>query len=283
MLYMTTGPGFPATGQHFSISGKYDIPLIVTPHGLLKSGAMRQNTIKKRLAWNLYQKTILKEADLVHVTSEDEKEDLLRLGIKTEITVIPNGVNIPDCLSREDSGGLRKALFLSRMEPIKGLPMLLKAWNSLNTSGWELILAGPSKGSYIDSIRNLISKLQLENVKLNGEIAENDKWDLYCDSDLFILPSHSENFALVVAEALATGLPVITTTSTPWEELRSHRCGWWVAPELDHIRTALEEALNLSRMELKHMGKRGRDLIERNYTWENVSARMETLYRKVCS
>jgi len=92
------------------------------------------------------------------------------------------------------------------------------------------------------------------------------------------LPIHSENFGIVVAEALAAEVPVLTTTGAPWQELEDHDCGWWVAPEPDAIRDALATATGQERDSLAAMGRRGRALVESTYTWRAVGQRMKQAY-----
>jgi glycosyltransferase involved in cell wall biosynthesis len=104
---------------------------------------------------------------------------------------------------------------------------------------------------------------------------------LYRSADLFVLPSHSENFGLVVAEALASGVPVITTRGTPWEELVAHRCGWWVEKTTDSLAEALRDAMSRTDEERREMGERGRQLIEQKYTWSSVAAQMKSVYEWV--
>jgi glycosyltransferase involved in cell wall biosynthesis len=105
------------------------------------------------------------------------------------------------------------------------------------------------------------------------------KWNLYRSADLFVLPSHSENFGLVVAEALACGVPVIASRGTPWEDLITHRCGWWVDNRPETLADALREATGLTDEERQAMGARGRDLVKTKYSWSPVAAQMKSVYQ----
>jgi glycosyltransferase involved in cell wall biosynthesis len=102
-------------------------------------------------------------------------------------------------------------------------------------------------------------------------------WEKYA-ADLFVLPSHSENFGIVVAEALAAEVPVITATGTPWEVLETHDYGWWTEPEPDAITDALATATSQGEEALAAMGQRGRNLVESAYTWQAVGRKMTQAY-----
>jgi glycosyltransferase involved in cell wall biosynthesis len=159
-------------------------------------------------------------------------------------------------------------------------------------SAWRIVIAGTDEGGHLGEVRAESEKWKVEsarqsslspspslsNIEFVGAVEGEAKWDLYRSADLFVLPSHSENFGLVVAEALACGVPVITTRGTPWEELITHRCGWWVDVGVEPLANALREAMALSDGERSEMGARGRSLIERKYTWPSVAAQMKSVY-----
>jgi glycosyltransferase involved in cell wall biosynthesis len=93
------------------------------------------------------------------------------------------------------------------------------------------------------------------------------------------LPTYSENFGIVVSEALASGTPVITTKGTPWQELNMHRCGWWIDNDVNTIAETLKTAIALPAEEYRQMGERGRELIQNNYSIEIVASKMKQLYQ----
>jgi len=107
------------------------------------------------------------------------------------------------------------------------------------------------------------------------------KWNLLNSADVFVLPSHTENFGIVVAEALACEVPVITTKSTPWQELEEHNCGWWIEDTLPALTEAMETTLAMSREELAILGRRGKALVEDRYTWKSVAKKMRGVYSSV--
>ena len=105
-----------------------------------------------------------------------------------------------------------------------------------------------------------------------------DKDTAYQNADLFVLPSYSENFGIVVAEALGYGVSVLTTTGCPWQELEMHRCGWWVDPTPRGIEAGLRAAVGCENTVLFDMGRRGRLLVERKYQWPGIAERMLEFY-----
>ena len=125
-----------------------------------------------------------------------------------------------------------------------------------------------------------IRKRKIENdFEFVGEVADEKKWDWYRSADLFVLPSKSENFGIVIAEALACGVPVIATRGTPWEDLTTHRCGWWTEIGAGPLADALNEAVRLTDEERDAMGRRGRKLVEENYTWSAAAKKMVDVYQ----
>lgn len=116
---------------------------------------------------------------------------------------------------------------------------------------------------------------------LTGPLDDEKKWEAYARADLFVLPTYSENFGIVVAEALWAGVPVITTKGTPWKELEERKCGWWIDIGVEPLVVALKEAMSHSDEERAAMGARGRKLVEEKYTWDAVCKAMVDGYKDV--
>lgn len=260
------------------------IPLIITPRGMLEPWALKYRRWRKLLAWILYQRRDLISATVIHATSVQEADNLQLLNLGLPIAVIPNGVQIPELYASFNAEKKKRTiLFLSRIHPKKGLLNLVRAWSSLkNKDGWKLIIAGTSEDGHEEKIKNLVSELKIsDSVEFIGPVSDNDKWSLYQSSDIFVLPTYSENFGIVVAEALSCGVPVITTKGAPWNELEKYKCGWWVDTGIEPLLTAIDKAISLSDEERTQMGIRGRRLIENNYNWNKVADQMIELYQWV--
>jgi len=235
---------------------------------MLEPWALNYKRWKKRLVWHLYQYRDLKEATAFHATAEAEAMSIRRLGFQQPIAVIPNGVELPELVEHkpiEAASQARTALFLSRIHPKKGLPMLLEAWAALKPGNWRLVIAGHDEAGH--------------TVKLKSQVLEGTAKDnAFRNADLFVLPSHSENFGIVVAEALSYGLPVLTTTGCPWRELKEKDCGWWVQPTREGILAGLQDALSQPRQVLVEKGHRGRKVVENRYQWPAIGRNMQKFY-----
>ncbi|MCS3668082.1 glycosyltransferase involved in cell wall biosynthesis [Salinibacter ruber] len=256
------------------------IPHVVTSHGMLEPWAVQHRGWKKKAAWYGYQRAILERADVLHATAPMEAQNLRDLGLWGPIAVIPNGVPLPDTWKQEPSSGERRqALFLSRIHPKKGLPNLIEAWSQVQPDGWDLIIAGPDENDHRWEVVAAVKEHGLGDVvSFPGPVRGEDKWALYRESDLFVLPTHSENFGVVVAEALASGIPALTTTGAPWSILEEEDCGWWVETTVEALETALSDAASRSDSERLAMGQRGRALVEEQFSWEHVAAELRAVY-----
>jgi glycosyltransferase involved in cell wall biosynthesis len=246
------------------------IPFIVSPHGCLEPWAIGHRKFKKQVALAVYQRRVLKNASLLVATAGQELESIRALDLDGPVAVLPNGVDLI-AEPKKLSGKVRKILFLSRIHPKKGLRDLVMAWERVKRPGWRVVIAGPSEGGHEDEIKSLIRKRGLEeDFDFPGLVSGEQKERCFAEADVFVLPTYSENFGIAVAEALARGIPVITTTGAPWQELETHQCGWWVAPGVDGVAAGMKDAMNMSRDGLAKMGARGKRLIEEKYAWDQI-------------
>jgi glycosyltransferase involved in cell wall biosynthesis len=253
------------------------LPLIISPRGMLSKRALKVSRWKKRLAWLAYQKADLKRASVLHVTSEAEAEDCRQRGLIQPIAVVPNGIDMPPNSSRRvnSNGRVRSLLFLSRLHRIKGLKDLVEAWARVRPAGWRMVIAGPDEDGHQREIETLVKALGLsEQFDFVGPVGDKEKWELYASADLFVLPSYSESFGQVIGEALAAGVPVITTRATPWQKIESSRCGWWIETGVESLTKSLQAATRLGDSELNQMGQRGREMVLSNYSWQTSAERM---------
>jgi glycosyltransferase involved in cell wall biosynthesis len=246
------------------------VPYLVSPHGCLEPWALNHRRTKKLLALILYQKLVLCKAAMLVATAEQELSSIRRLGINTPVAVIPLGVDIPDAPIRNINLA-KRILFMSRIHPVKGLIELVSAWALARESGWTVVIAGPDEDGHEALVKSHIQQHDLrDDFIFTGLVDGDTKEQLFASCDIFILPSHSENFGLVIAEALARGIPVITTTGTPWQILHTQGAGWCVSPNVEGLAIALQQAIKLSKSELNYMGERGRTFVEQEFNWQKI-------------
>jgi glycosyltransferase involved in cell wall biosynthesis len=262
-------------------ASRLGIPYFSSPRGMLTRWALKQKPLRKHAAWVLYQRRALDNARVLFATSEEEAADFRAAGLKQPIAVIPNGVTLGPASQRlERRAGARTMLFLSRLHRKKGVVELVEAWSLARPQGWRLVIAGPDEGGYRRVVERRIDDLEVQgSIELTGEIDDEAKSRAYEAADVFVLPTHSENFGIVIAEAMAHGLPVITTRGAPWRELEAHAAGWWIEPTVAALSATIQAATTISDDERRSMGSRGRELVATRYGWGKVAADTAAVYR----
>lgn len=261
------------------VSRRHSIPLVVSPRGTFSAWAFTQGSFVKQWFWPLVQAPSLRVTTCFHATAMSEYEDIRRLGFHQPVAVIPNGIDIPD-LKEQPQGKYRTLLFLGRVHPIKGLDLLLPAWQTIQYRfpDWRLRIVGPDNGGYLAQMQTLAKKLALTRIEFAGAVYGQQKWQVYRDADLFVLPTYSENFGMAVAESLAAGTPAVVTKGAPWQGLETQGAGWWIDIGLDPLVAALEQALAGSPAVLEEMGQRGRVWMMRDYSWQHIGQQMAATY-----
>lgn len=270
-----------------SLARKLGILYIVTPRGMLEPWALNAGKWKKKLAMLFYQRKDLQLSSCIHATATIEAQNIKNLGFTNPIAVIPNGINIEEFpfsdAYKVNEQPIRTVLYLSRIHPKKGIEILVEAWLLLSPSlrsTWKIIIAGNGDDDYMQSIKKLISSQKLNSeIEIVGPKFGKEKLDCYLNANLFVLPTYSENFGVVIAEALACGVPVITTKGAPWEDLNSHKAGWWIEIGAEPLAEAFNKAMNVSDYERFRMGKNGRSLVENKYTITSAAKQMIELYK----
>lgn len=274
-----------------------NIPVIISTRGALSAWAMASGSRLKNIFWILFQRRALTQATCFHATSLQEYEQIRALGFTQPVAVIPNGIHPPQIIQQnvKDIGeegfcGLRKILFLGRLHPVKGIEKLLHVWSVLHEKyeNYELVIAGDDVGyygasGYRDKLKTLSEQLDCKRVRFVGRVEGDRKFELYAASDIYILPSESENFAVTVAEALSCGTPVIASHGTPWSQLDRKDCGWWTMNDTDSLKDVLDAAMGMDSSELVRMGKNGQRWMRDDFDWESISMKMRSTYEWIAS
>ena len=258
------------------------IPYIVTPRGMLEPWSLSQKKWKKKLAWWLYQRNDVQKSVCVFTTAKMEAEHVSNLGITTCKVVIPNGIETDAYPCKSSVEGVKKqVLFLSRVHVKKGIELLFEAWKRLHSDyvDWQLLVIGNGEAEYIHSLENRVESLGLkDSIKILPPVFGEAKIKVYQESALFCLPSFSENFGMVIAEAMSCGTPVITTTNCPWEILNETNTGWCVDLSVDNLECTLREAMGMDANALYDMGQKAGKLIFDNFDYRSVTRKTLRLY-----
>ncbi len=265
-----------------------DAPLVISPRGMFSDWAYSHHRGRKWLAEVLVHPGAFARATGWHATSEEEAGEIRRRGFSQPVCVAPNGVVVPSdgemAAARETwqtlwpaARGRPVTLFYSRFHRKKRVRELLDLWLAAPRGDWLLLLAGLPEEYPVAEIDGWIAAAGAQD-----RVAVFDSTGRpppYAVASLFLLPSHSENFGLVVAEALAAGVPVLTTDATPWTGLARHGAGWCVS--WNDWAPTLAQALGLTTAELSAMGARGRTWADREFTWQRAARLLLDFYAQL--
>jgi glycosyltransferase involved in cell wall biosynthesis len=259
-------------------------PYIISPRGMLYEEAMHKSAWIKKIALAIYQHTDLKNATVLHATCNEEYEQIRNLGLKNPVAIIPNSIDILIPPKQAKQNNQKKQVgFIGRFAPIKNIEYLIKAWaeTGKNNSDWELVLIGDGDSAYKTRLLHLVKKLNIKNISFPGFLTGDDKEKALQSLNYLVLPSKSENFGMVVPEALIRGIPVIASKGTPWHELNSYDAGWWIDIGIQPLVNTIQKAIQLPEKQRQQMGKNGRKLVEKKYSIETVASQMLQLYKWV--
>ena len=263
-------------------------PYMISAHGMLEQWALDHKRFKKALYAALFERRRLQRAACLRALSADEVNDYRRLGLTNPVVVIPNSVDPPTGIGAKlfweahpELMGKRIVLYLGRLHPKKGLPLLLEAWSrkTRKSEDLHLVIAGPDSEDTRAFLETMTDELNLRSsVTFTGMLTGEHKWSALAAAKLFVLPSYSEGFSVAVLEALAMGLPAIVTVPCHIPEVAIHDCGWVVAPEAGELEGALNEFLALSREDAARLGERGRRLARQRFHPSVVGKQMAQVY-----
>ena len=263
-------------------------PLAISPRGMLEPWSLERSKWRKRLLWRLVERRSFAGAALVHVTSAAEAQSVRAIGVETPVAVIPNGIDLERefsetrlASSRAGSGSDSRpmVLYLGRIHPKKGLDILCDAWSRIESAAARLVICGGGERAHVEWLERRLAELGDPRVEYPGLVTGERKLRLLAEATVLVVPSRSENYGMVIAEALASRTPVIASTATPWQSLVDEQCGWWVEPRAEAVASALEQALELGSTRLEEMGDRGRRLIENEHSLARAADMMEQAYR----
>lgn len=245
---------------------------VIMPRGTLSEYALSISAWKKKIVLLLGQKTALKKADMFIATCTMEYQDIRNFGLEAPVAIIPNGIHIPKISS--DVKKEKRVVFLSRIHKKKGVDILIDAWSRVEKDSrfadWSLSIVGPMT-AYAKEMQKYAMDKQCKRIQFTGEMSGQMKFDYLAGSSLFVLPTHSENFGIAVAEALSCSVPAICTTGAPWEGLETNHCGRWIQLSVDVLAESLMELMILPLEELAQMGNNGLEWMQREFSWDMIA------------
>jgi len=274
---------------------KYSKPYILSPRGSLYPSTFIKKTWKKRLYYNLIARNILQGAKAIHYTTEDEAKQCHQfLRLNNRAIIIPNGLDLSEFNDLPNYESLRKKfpnlqnkkviLFLSRINWIKGMDILIEGFAKLKKEREDvhLLIVGKDDGdNYIEKVKSCVKKYNLENfITFAGALTGINKLIAYCGSDIFILPSYSENFGMVVIEAIACGLPVIISDKVGIaNEIRENNAGIIIGTTADDVYRGLKTALESQKV-IDIMKKNAKKMVYELYDINRVADRMIEFFKE---
>lgn len=271
-------------GAHCALAtGK---PLLMMPHGSWDPVRLAHARWKKFLVGWL-DRYYLRRATRLIATAVSERAWLhaaLGDAAFSRTLIEPLGVELPPTRPPRSNGEQphRNLLFLGRLHPLKGGDLLLHAFAQSLRPSWQLIIAGPDEQRTRAQWETLTKSLGLQDrVAFRDAVVGADKWTLIASADCLVLPTRSENFGLVVVEALGCGVPVICTQGAPWADLVTQQCGWWCETSVDGLATALREMMDLSDAQRLAMGECGRVWVKRQFSWYEIGHHWLTLVEQI--
>lgn len=266
------------------------LPYVVSPRGMLESGALAQREWRKRIAWGAIERRNLQSAALLHATSAAERETLRRLFPRVAIAMIPNGVESPIDRPLAPSGCRQRAaipdhapvvLYLGRIHALKRLDLLAAAFRILQRHNPDvrLVIAGPDENGHRRELEPHFAPLG-RAVHWTGALDQNEKWSWLSAANVLVMCSDSESFGLSAAEAMGAGLPVVATRTCPWQELEAFGCGLWVEQQPQSIAEAIRRIVS-DPAGAREMGARGKDFAASRYCWDTIAGDMKEQYQAV--
>ena len=278
---------------------KSSTPYFVYTHGMLDPWfrkAFPLKHIKKSIYWHLILYKVLRDARAVFFTSEEERI-LARQSFwpyRCHELVVNYGTSIPagDPVAQRQAflekfpelAGRRLLLFLSRIHPKKGCDILIEAFAKTRDldPNLHLVIAGPDELGWESRLKESAQELGVaDRITWAGMLVNDLKWGAYHSADLFVLPSHSENFGIVVAEALACGLPVLTTNKVNiWREIEESGAGFITDVNQESVAAALRTWLEMPATERDAKRVKASECFEKHFRIENAAKQLVALLEK---
>jgi len=268
-------------------------PTVLSPRGALCDWCLKQGSKHKKFWLNWLLRPFVGQT-IWHVTSEQEKNEVLAQFTNAKTILVPNGIDlsefatytemtVPDYTSKFIGTSLAKCkiiVSMGRLQKKKGFDILIDSFalvvNKYPNS--VLLIAGQDEGEK-DPLEKQIDRLNLnKKVFLVGQVSGQNKIDFLANADLFALPSHNENFGNVYLESLASGTPIVASTGTPWSSVYDYKCGEWVENAIEETSEAMLRILALDKSEMK----KNCLALAQEYSWQKIAKNFKLSVSERC-
>lgn len=254
-------------------------PCIVAPQGSFDRYAWECGSSARRAYARMIEIPAINRTDCIQVLTKAEEEQARDMGIRTRCAIIPNGVQVPAARAERSGCGCH-VVFIGRLDPKKGVDILLRAFAELagRRPDARLTIAGDDGGSgYGERMRSLAEELGLtKTATFAGEVRGEDKFRLLVNADVFVLASHSEGLPVAVLEALAHSVPVVVTPGCHLPEVAETGAGEAAPPLAPAIGIAIEKLLTEPANGRARIA--ARSLVETRFAWPVVARRATQVY-----
>lgn len=262
------------------------VPYVVRPLGTLGEWSLRQRRWKKAPYYYAIERQHLRRAAAIIATSRAEADAIAKLGLGDRVHVVALGVDEPASAligARPLAGALR-LVFVGRLHPVKGLPLLVDAVALAVARGSELRLdvVGAGPAAYEASLRAQVEALGLASrVRFLGHLDGDAKWSALGSAEVFVLPSNHENFGIAAVEAMAAGCALVLSDQVGLApQVEAAGAGCVVPTALEPLAAALER-LAADRPAARAMGARARALASDRYSWARTAEELDRVYAAI--
>ena len=265
---------------YFIIAKLKNIKIVISPHGMLDPYSLKQKKIFKVFFWYIFQKYIFTLSDLIIVNSKTEKKNISQLINFKKIIIIPHGIELGP-LNFKKKNKFMKFIFFSRIHPSKNLITLINLWTQNKYfDNLELSIYGEiSDHKYFQKIKKKIVKF--ENINYRKPLYKN-KIKILSNYDIFIFPSKSENFGLVILEALAAGLYLILNRNLPWHHLKDKKYASLINFNKNQLISAIKYIKKkINKIRQKSYKKSTNSYLKENYNWKKITNIYVQNYKKL--
>ncbi|MCB1227489.1 MAG: glycosyltransferase [Verrucomicrobiales bacterium] len=281
-----------AAGRAAAANG---VPFIVRPLGVLNRWGMENRRRRvKALSFRLLELPMLRRASAMHYTSRIELDDATRFGLTCLQRVIPLGIDVAPFASlpaptvfahdHPETSGTRNILFFSRLDVKKGLDMLIAAFALLHPkeAGLRLIICGDGDPPFVASLKQQAVEAGVEeSITWAGQVVGDQRFAAFATAQIFVLPSHSENFGIALLEAMAAGLPCISTDQVALAADAASQGAVMIAErEPEALAGAMRELIE-SEPRSKALGQAARRLAQEQYSLDAMGRGLHQLYQEV--